>query len=320
MAKRLKVNLAGGLGNQLNCYFAALYFAQKFGYELLTINYGTVNKIHIHPNSLINILPKSVLLKESKQIFIEFENIPTNLRLHGAFRSKGRHIYTLFKTLNGILDDSNYLSLPEHQYHEICESKFKIVSVNASRDVRLNGFFPSQWFFQELESKFYSSNSMINFSKIVSSRDVRSKNTVSEPYCALHLRVGDYYLPGKNTFGVVDESYYLNAVLHLQKEFPGIKIWAVSDQEILASKLYQRLLTKQVKLIRNLDKKSPLETFEFIRNANFVICANSSFSYWAARLNPNIEKVVIPATPHLSIAGVKSLPNNWIRIENGFLK
>jgi hypothetical protein len=49
--KRLSSNLAGGLGNQLNCYFAALYFAHKYHYQIIILNSGTANTIHTLPNS-----------------------------------------------------------------------------------------------------------------------------------------------------------------------------------------------------------------------------------------------------------------------------
>ncbi len=319
MRKRLSSNLAGGLGNQLNCYFAALYFAQKYGYRSITLNSGTANSIHVLPTSLMSILPKEINMKSSKSITFNFEHKTTNLRLNGVLRSFGPSFYSLSQSLRGIIDDSSYTSLHENRYHKLLQDSFKRVSINGTRNIRLNGFFPSQRFYQELEPDLYSTDSILHFSNIPASEAIPFEDINSLPYCVLHLRVGDYNLPGRNSFGVLDEKYYLNAISRIREEYPRISIWAVSDDEWLASKIYSTLLSKDVHLIRGLDKTSPLTTFEFIRNATVVVCANSSFSYWAARLSVKVKRTIIPTRPHLSVAGMKCLPNHWTQVENGFL-
>ena len=319
MKKHLRVNLAGGLANQLNCYFAALYFARKYGYKSITLNSGTVNNIHPFPDSLLSILPKYVLLKDSKTIMIDLEYKPTNLRLHGFIRSLGPKFYSIFKILYGILDDTSYLQLPGNEYHYVCESQFKHVSLFGLRNIRLNGFFPSQKFYYDLEPHLKSVESILNFSKIQPANILPIGNINEDPYCVLHLRVGEYHSPGRYTFGVLDETYYLKAISRVQKEHPKMKIWVVSDYERLALTIYKTLLSQDVTLIGDSDNKSPLNTFEFIRNATVVICANSGFSYWAARLSSRMQKTFIPSKLHPTVAGQKFQPRDWIKIENNFL-
>ena len=319
MSKHLSSNLAGGLGNQLNCYFAALYFAQKYDYRFVTLNSGTANTIHVSPTSLTSILPEEIKMKSSKPITIKLEHQATNLLLNGVLRSLGPSFFSVSQFVRGILDDSNYLSLHKDSYHKFLNESFKRVSINGTRNIRLNGFFPSQRLYQELEPDLHSTESILNFSNIPTGDIIPFEDINSYPYCVLHLRVGDFHLSGRNTFGVLDEKYYLDAISRIRREYPKISIWAVSDDEQLASKIYSTVLSKDVYLIRGLDKQSPLTTFEFIRNANVVICANSSFSFWAARLSSRIEKAFIPAKPHLSIAGMKCLPNHWVQVDNGFL-
>jgi hypothetical protein len=316
--KRLSSNLAGGLGNQLNCYFAALYFAHKYNYKIITLNSGTANTIHTLPNSLNSILPKQIQMKESKPVTINLEHKKTNLRLNGALRSFGSNFYSLYQSVSGILDDSNYTNLPEGSYHYFLQNHFKRVSLNGTKSIRFNGFFPSQRFYQELKPHLHSAESILHFEKIIKSQAATLEGANSLTYCVLHLRVGDYLLPGRNTFGVLNEQYYLDAISRVREEFPKIRIWAVSDDEQVATKLYPTLLHKEVELIRGLDTQSPLTTFEFIRNATVVICANSSFSFWAARLSSKVERTFIPSKPHLSIAGMKYLPDHWTRVDNGF--
>jgi len=317
--KRVSSNLAGGLGNQLNCYFAALYFAHKYNYKIIALNSGTANTIHIQPNSLNSILPKEIQMKESKPITINLEHKKTNLRLNGALRSFGSNFYSLYQSVSGILDDSDYTNLPEGSYHDFLQNHFKQVSLNGTRSIRFNGFFPSQRFYQELEPHINSPESILHFEKIITPEVELLESSNSLPYCVLHLRVGDFLLPGRNTFGVLDEKYFLGSISLVRKEYPGISVWAVSDDEQVATKLYPTLLHKDVQLIRGLDTQSPLTTFEFIRNATVVICANSSFSFWAARLSSKVERTFIPSKLHLSIAGMKYLPDYWTQVENSFM-
>ena len=319
MKKRLTSNLAGGLGNQLNCYFAALYFADKYGYKIITLNSGTANSIHAFPYSLITILPKTIQLKSFKTITLKVEHKPSNLRLNGAIRSLDPSFYQFFNAVRGNLDDSSYTAIPEHEYHEFCNLRFKQLSIYGTRNIRLDGFFPSQWFYQQIEPNLQSAESILNFSQIHDKTLIPFRDDNRDLYCVLHLRAGGLLLEDRYSFGVLDQRYYLESLARIREEYPKIKIYAVSDDEQLASRIYETVLSKDVELIRGLDNKSPLVTFEFIRNATVVICANSSFSSWAARLSTKVERTFIPSKPHISVAGMKNLPNNWTKVANGFL-
>ena len=60
-----------------------------------------------------------------------------------------------------------------------------------------------------------------------------------------------------------------------------------------------------------------LEDFNTLASCDGIIGANSSFSYWAAYLNPNpAAKIVFPSVKNWYSDGVErtKCPESWIRI------
>lgn len=67
--------------------------------------------------------------------------------------------------------------------------------------------------------------------------------------------------------------------------------------------------------IQIMDKGNEIEDFNLLASCKSIIMANSSFSWWAAYLNPNLNKKII-APLHWYSDGIErtKCPNSWIRI------
>jgi predicted glycosyltransferase len=62
--------------------------------------------------------------------------------------------------------------------------------------------------------------------------------------------------------------------------------------------------------------------FQIIMNADIVICANSTFSFWGALLNSRAKKVIIPeywlgfhVEKRMPEIIFESIPENWVVID-----
>lgn len=119
----------------------------------------------------------------------------------------------------------------------------------------------------------------------------------------IHIRLGDY-LAEKN-FGVLGTNYYLNALRMISKD--GIeRISIFSDDIEKARAIHEDAITREIKSIfgerirmswiQSVDG-STLETFNVMRKGSHFIIANSSFSWWAARLSQKKAIEVIAPWP-----------------------
>ena len=87
----------------------------------------------------------------------------------------------------------------------------------------------------------------------------------------------------------------------------------------MANRLYPNLVKLTHGFYDGLDIKSPLESFEIIRNSMVVISANSGFSLWASKLSSVIQLCVIPHKLHKTLIGFRDIPESWVKIENKFI-
>jgi len=125
-------------------------------------------------------------------------------------------------------------------------------------------------------------------------------------YVAIHIRRGDYV---DNPFYVdlTKTDYYKDAI----KQFPDHKFLVFSD-DINWCKGY--LCNDRVDYSEG---KSEYEDFNLMTRCKHQIIANSSFSWWAAYLNPNPnKKVIAPSVKNWHPDGVERTvcPQEWIRL------
>lgn len=126
------------------------------------------------------------------------------------------------------------------------------------------------------------------------------------PVVSIHLRRGDYV---NNPFYVdlSQTDYYDKAI----QEFPEYDFWVFSDDEAFAKEWAAKMSEKHGKVFQVIHE-SELKDFNFMAGCHHNIIANSSFSWWAAYVNPNKEKKVIaPRAWHPDGVVRTGLPDNW---------
>lgn len=136
------------------------------------------------------------------------------------------------------------------------------------------------------------------------------KILVAEDSVALHIRRGDY-MNVIHIVGIIPLDYYKTCVAELKKLFPNITAFIFSDDiNWVRENLNLDVPTEYVK-----DCESDNEEFYLMSLCKHTVIANSTFSWWAAWLNPNPDKRVFAPLPWTR-SGLwdNGIPASWTKI------
>jgi len=166
---------------------------------------------------------------------------------------------------------------------------------------------------------FRISDDVMNFMKSIRLKensqliDTLAKRAQEEKPLVIHVRRGDY--KSEEAFGILKQEYYKSAIGQLSMNLERDSAWLFSDEPEEAKK---SLPTNLNSIIKEVDPGtlSSVATLEIMRLGHRYVIANSSFSWWAAQLSKNENKVVIAPNPwFIGITEPQDLiPPDWIRV------
>ena len=136
------------------------------------------------------------------------------------------------------------------------------------------------------------------------------KILAAECSVSLHIRHGDY-VNAIHIVGVIPLDYYKTCTDELKKIFPNITAFVFSDD----LKWVRENLSLNVPTEFVADCESDNEEFYLMSICKHNVIANSTFSWWAAWLNPNPDKKVFAPLPWAR-SGLwdNEIPASWTRI------
>lgn len=114
---------------------------------------------------------------------------------------------------------------------------------------------------------------------------------------SVHIRRGDY-LEGVNRSiygGICTDAYYHAAIAYLQEKFPAARFFFFSDDIPYVKEHYQ---SEAYEMIDWNYGQNSFYDMMLMSRCKHNICANSTFSFWGARLNPYAEKIMIRPSIH----------------------
>jgi len=134
---------------------------------------------------------------------------------------------------------------------------------------------------------------------------------------SLHIRRGDFLL-GKNTnYNVCNKDYYLNAIQKIRTVIKNPTFFIFSDDPKWVK---QEFIKNEFIVVDN--KNKGCDDMHLMTLCNHNIISNSTFSWWGAWLNKNIEKIVV-APESWSLNKEKDewlkknlLPKKWFLMDN----
>jgi len=200
-------------------------------------------------------------------------------------RGKKHHSYTFWKELT----DEDYRHLPDDIYIEGYWNEERFFC-DVAAHVRLIYQFPELT--DEANKKCLS--------RIISTNSV-----------GIHVRRGDY-VKYPRSFPMCPAGYYQKAIDLIKAGNPEQRFtfFVFSDEIDWCRKNLSFL--ENVQFVHHNTKTSSYKDMILLSACKHQIMANSTFSWWAAWLNPNpAKKVFYPSTTKLTYA---SMPESWICI------
>jgi hypothetical protein len=134
----------------------------------------------------------------------------------------------------------------------------------------------------------------------------------------IHIRSGDYLQLSK-TFGVLDQGFYLRAIkqLEMSKNAP---IWVFSDDPKHARELLSDSVFADAFFVIPPREASASESLLLMSVATKIVIANSTFSWWAAKIGQESKEVFVPCPWFRNYPIPNDLiPNNWHEIQSSWL-
>ena len=161
----------------------------------------------------------------------------------------------------------------------------------------LKGYFACEKYYRDIlpelrdEIRFPVSNNSRNEQIALEMRNCES--------VSVHIRRGDYLNPeNERMFGnICTDAYYSKALELLKEEVPGAHFYLFSDDVLYIREKYHGNEYTVVDINRGRDSFFDMW---LMSNCKHNICANSTFSFWGARLNKNEKKIIIRPTIHKS--------------------
>ncbi|GLR27017.1 alpha-1,2-fucosyltransferase [Limnobacter litoralis] len=266
------VNLVGGLGNQMFQYACgkslSIYTQQKLYVTVDQIErYNQHNGYELNRvfGLNLNIMPISTL-----RHIIGFKSV-LNLR-----RIYAHPFLSWIQSTNFYAERSNQFD------RKIFEQKPPLY---------LHGYWQSEDYFKDQENIIRNE---FDFKTSINTEDFRILQKMREkPSVSIHVRRGDY-LKGKfkRIYHICDANYYINAIKHFENIYSDFNIFAFSDDpewvDVNLAKKFENL-----HIVSHNSGEFSCNDMRLMAAADHNIIANSSFSWWAAWLNSNDDKIVI---------------------------
>ena len=157
---------------------------------------------------------------------------------------------------------------------------------------QLRGYYQSPRYFEKLVDSGVISQA--SFELLLPSKAFKllASQLETSGYIAIHVRGGDY-LNKKSGYVELPVKYYLDALSLLESKYGHLPKWVFTDDEEHARKLFASVLG--LNYIAN-ESMSAAESMILMSKADAIVCANSTFSYWASLINGQSSSIVLPRT------------------------
>lgn len=248
MARKITLNLAGGLGNQFFQLCAGLYLQKKLNLEIVY----DLSNLKLNQSKRKNSTTRSLQISE--------------LILNSKTKFRPIRIYNLLYWYRKKIDGKKYLFEKDENDN--------LLDRVSPQTISLSGFFQrSELAFDlwpELSKLIIKSK---EFSPLIDAEIITR--------IAIHIRFGDYYanLSTKKVYGLTDPSYYLKAVAYFKNLHSDLKdVLVVTDDEE-AARVFLNENESNLQFLIKSDKNPVSDLVELARSSHIII-SNSTFSWW----------------------------------------
>jgi len=285
LSKELFINLRGGLGNQLFCYFAGQYFSEVTKFPIKLFYYSESNP-HDKENSSITSFELSNNLLNTKNW--KFRYAVIKLVFSKLFRREVEPI----KFRRKRIDMSNLIFSDIYTeqglgFNEEIQKFNHWVKRTGTKKLYLRGNFQNFSYYDNCHNKQLKLKDPSSwYQKNV--YDIQAKKPI-----IMHIRLGNYLELG-NTLGVLSDIYYRNALNEARQQFPYSPVWVFSNDATQAVRLLGTSSKIEFYFMEDSTNHDPAESLMLMGMGAAFIASNSTFSLWAAKLAVKLEHIFVP--------------------------
>ena len=283
----------GGLGNQM--------FQYALGRHLASLN-NTTLKIDIFAYNT----------DQRKGELRDFElnqfHIQADVCSHQDIRQYTGH--PILRKLNQLIHRFGINLFPNHVHEK--QFHFDKSILELKNKVYLEGYWQSAKYLNSIDSiirkDFTFKNDVLAVNKALKEKIDTTKSV------AIHIRRGDYV---NNPLHNVFDMGYIEKAVQLMLDTVGkdVAFFIFSDDLDWCK---NNLFTQDKNITRYYcDGGSSIEDFQLMSSCKHFITANSTFSWWAAYLSHNTQKIVITPQKWFNNSEVNTddiIPDNWIKL------
>lgn len=304
------VKYSGGLGNQMFQFAMSIVLKEKFPEEEI---YADLNRYY-----LINEHDGFDIVKYFEIPITEVSGkINTKVAPMASFVNKFRFLkfiygkkYGRIEKIDEFLEKKNNIGVIIDYY----STGFNDICFNLNRDFFSIWHFKGNWinplYFKGCEELLI--NSFIFKESILSEEDYSKINEISNcESLGIHIRKGDYV--SNYQFDLCKERYYQDSINLVRDKVCIDKIY-IFCEEVINDKFLEGF---DYEIISH-PKQGGIDLWMMSKCKHNII-ANSTFSYWAAFLNKNINKIVVApqyAYRYKETLATLPVPAKWTQIKN----
>ena len=275
----IRVNLVGGLGNQLFQYYAGLLAANGDPNRLRIRTAFSHFAITGHDSSITDLgLPGAFLESNSDKKLIHLFNL-ANRAVEERLGDLGNQ-HPLVSRMSRIFKST------ELGYDPTLEAQ------SSSRHLSIWGYFQTWKYASELQAGGLFPRPYIQSPTDWFENQVSTQN--QNKTLALHIRRGDYV--GSPLFGTLSQDYYLAAIKRLRTQGANWdRVDIYSDEPYRIRSEFSKLISQENASVASAPVYShPGETLLAMAEADYLVMANSTFSWWSGYLAKRAQLIVRP--------------------------
>lgn len=190
------------------------------------------------------------------------------------------------------------------------------ILLDSSKTILYEGYWQSEKYFKDIKEEILKEfifpeikdESNLKFLKMI-----ESTNSVS-----IHVRRGDY-VGHPQLDGLAPIYYYQKAIEYMKEKIKEPKFYIFSNDLEWCKKNLNLSEDESILVEGNFGEKSYID-IQLMSRCKHNIIPNSSFSWWGAWLNQNVNKIVIAPERWFSIESRFSyediVPVDWIKLKN----
>lgn len=269
VSRFVRVQLIGGLGNQLFSYCAGLKLSHRFQCPLQLDTTWTTKGMTDHGIPLKELETSAVWLPDRRS--------STMLLRPGTMGGR----------ISVRIERQFWRKISKHQFLYDSLPDPRTAAPTKPQRTYLRGYFQDGQTVDEVISSGLFKPRLSHESMWFRQMSALAKK---EGPVGVHVRLGDYReLDHPN---VLLSSYYLSALTSIREELGDAPIWIFSDEPLRAAQLF-KTDSYSIKLVSG-GSGTPAEELLLMSQMRGLVIANSTLSWWAARLAQNPISVTYP--------------------------